>query len=516
MKLSKKVKIGLFILLIVLNLILRYPVIPHEIGSDSLEIHCLANSISEFGEARWWVHPLGIIGMYPGSYASAAPFLLSGVSQCTGLDVELVIFIYGLIFGLFSMFAAYIVAGEIYDNDLFKFLVAFGFSVSPGILAYSTWTAPARSPFIILLPLFLYALLKSRNHHLRFGLITIILALLLLATHHIAVYLIPIFAACFLVTIVYKLKKHINVIKKVIKKSESLMPLFIILAFCVMFAYPFLTHKFMVGGSRWDYNTYKEYLRYIGILAFLAIGGFVYLVFKPNKRYEEWSLLTMLMVLTVFIQQQMYMKWFILIFAFLLAGIGLLNLFKVLEKRERKSIALIIIVFLLLSVFMGSFFQYWRPDGRFTNYIKDDTYAAGLWFKENINGSSVSSPEVVGLRIGAISGKPMFVGPASVSQAYEFVDVKKEFTLIKNPITSEEFWMNSPYKRVAGTDARSYWNGLMKREYNSPRGSELVSKFNLSYAIDGPRGGSKFLNSIKYAEKKSIYDNGKIRVWCLN
>ena len=519
MKLSKKAKIGLFILLILLNLILRYPVIYHEIGGDSLEIHSLANSLSIFGEASWWVHPLGIIGMYPSTYASAVPFLLSGVSQCTGLDVELVIFIYGLIFGLFSIFAGYIVAGEIYNNDLFKFLVAFGFSVSPGILAYTTWTAPARSPFIIILPLFLYALLKSRKHHLRYGLITVILALLLLATHHLAFYLIPVFAVCFLVTIVYELKEHIGVIKRVIKRSESLMPLIILSAFCLMFAYPFMTHKFMVGGSRWDYSVYKEYARYTGILVFLAIGGFAYLVFKQNKRYEEWSLLSMLLVLTVFIQQQMYMKWFILIFAFLLAGIGLLNLFKLFEKKNKKGIAIILIIFLLLSVFVGSFFQYWRPSGRMMDYIEDDTFATGLWFKENINGSSVpsSESEMVGFRIGAISGKPVFSGVSSVAQAYGFVDSNKEFTLKKLPITSEEFWMCSPYKRVAGSDARGYYNDLMKREYNSPRGSELVSKFNLSYVIGiSEGGGSKFLNSIIYDEKEVIYDCGRINVWCLN
>jgi hypothetical protein len=454
--------------------------------------------------------------MYPGTYASAVPFLLSGISQCTGLDVELVIFLYGLIFGLFSMCVGYIVAGEIYDNDVFKFLVAFGFSISPGILAYSTWTAPARSPFIIILPLFVYALLKSRKHHLRFGLITVILALLLLATHHLAFYLIPIFAAFFLVTLVYIVKEHIGVIKKIIKRSETLMPLFVILAFCVMFAYSFMSHKFMIGGSRWNFLTYQEYLRYIGILVFLAIGGFAYLVFKPNKRYEEWSLLSMLLVITVFIQQQMYMKWFIIIFAILLAGIGLLNLFKLFEKKRKKGIALIIIVFLLLSVFMGSFFQYWRPDGRFTNYIQDDTYSTGLWFKENINGSSVPDSEAVGFRIGAISGKPVFLGTSSVAHTYGFVDITKEFTFVLDPITSEDFWMRSPHRKVAGSDARNYYYNLLKREYNCPRGSELVSKFNLTHVIGTPWGGSEFLNSVIRDDKEVIYDNGKIRVWCLN
>ena len=221
MRLSKKVKIELFILLIILNLILRFPVVYHEIGPDSFEMHILANSLTEFGEARWWIHPLSVIGMYPNSYASMISFLLSGISQCTGLDVELIIFIYGLVFGLFSIFASYILAGSIYNNDLFKFLVAFSFSVSPGILTYTTWMANARSPFIILLPLFLYAFIRSRESHLRFGLIAIAFAMLLLATHHLVFYLIPVVAGCLLVTFVYMLKKNAKIVENLLKKYLS-------------------------------------------------------------------------------------------------------------------------------------------------------------------------------------------------------------------------------------------------------------------------------------------------------
>jgi len=529
MKLSKKVKYGLFILLIILNLILRYSVTHHEIFNDSFEMHILANSLSEFGEARWWVCPLAIIGMYPNSYASATPFLLSGISQCTGLDVELVIFIYGLIFGLFCMFAGYIVAGEIYDNDLFKFLVAFGFSTCQGILTYTTWTAPARSPFIIILPLFLYALLKSRKHHLRFGLITLILALLLLATHHLVFYLIPIFAACFLVTLVYKLKEHIDVIKRVIKRSENLMPLFVISGFCLMLAYPFMTHKFMTVGGRWTNLAlmFNEYPRYIGILVFFAVGGFAYLVFKQKKSYEEWSLLTMLLFLSVFVFEERYMKWFILIFAILLAGVGFMNLTKLREDEEKKKHAILaIIIFLLLSVSFSGYFQFLnfhsKPSSTMERYIEDSTYTTGLWIKESLNGKGICNDRWIGWRIGAISGFPLLTGSATADQAYGFVDVR-EFELVRVPITSEEFWIQSPYRRVTGTVSDGYWQYIMQNEYDSNKASNLLSRFNLTHVVENTRtqGGwlshhgyrsSEFMRSI-YEEKDCIYDCGNTNIW---
>lgn len=524
MKISNKTKFELFILLIVLNVILRYAVVPHELFPDSFEMHILANSLSEFGEARWWVHPLSIIGMYPNSYASAISFILSGVSQCTGLDVELVIFIYGLIFGLFSMFAGYIVAGEIYDDDLFKFFVAFAFSTSQGILAYTTWTAHARSPFIVIFPLFLYALLHfGKQQNLRFGLITVVLSFLLLATHHLTFYLIPVFAACFLVKLVYKLKERI----KFIRISENSIPFLIISAFFLMFLYPFMTHKFMsaVLSSRWDPFVFKEYLRYIGILIFLAIGGFANLVFKPNKKYEEWSLLAMLLFFTVFIYQEMYTKWFILLFAILLSGVGFMNLNRVCGvKRKYASVA--IVFFLLLSICFSSYFQFlhtYQTNPSCKRYVEDNTYMTAQWIQKNMEGTGICNDRMIGWRICALSGFQFITGSYSYDQAYGFVDVS-EFELVKLPYTSEDFWIDSPYDIVAGIDADEYWMQLMQTEYDSNRGSELISRFNLTNVVENTRiqgkqlsffhrmSDSKFMQSIS-GEKNRIYDTGTEIIW---
>ena len=131
MKLSKKSKIELFSLLIILNVILRFQVVPNEIFPDSFVMHIMVNSLNEFGYAKWFLHPLSVIGLYPASYSSSMQFLLSGISQTTGLEMRWVIFLYCVFIGLLSMFAAYLMAGAIMNDDLFKFLVAFAFSTSP-------------------------------------------------------------------------------------------------------------------------------------------------------------------------------------------------------------------------------------------------------------------------------------------------------------------------------------------------------------------------------------------------
>jgi hypothetical protein len=519
MKFSNKTKLILFALLITLNLILRYQLVHHETGIDSFEMHILANSISEFGEARWWTNPFAIVGMHPNSYASAISFTISGISQCSDIDIELSILVYSIILGIFSIFASYILAGMLYDDDFFKFIIAFGFSTCQGILTYSTWTANARSPFVILLPLFLYALWQSRKNFLRFGLITVSITLLLFTTHHLFVYLMPVFAAYFTVVVAYELAKHI----RFIKIPEELMPFLIIFAFCLMFAYPFITHKFMTADSRWVNLTFmlNEYPRYIGILVFLLPGGYAYLISKPNKQFEEWSLLVMLMFLTVFVFEERYMKWFIIIFVILLTGIGLMNL-KRLGERRKKCAAIAVTIFLLLSVCFSGYFQFLHTY-RAEKTIDENSYITALWTKGKMDGVGICNSRWRAWKITAISALPLLTGSSTADQAYGLVDVR-EFQLVKLPITSEEFWRDSPYKRVKGTVSDGYWQLIMKHYYTS-KGYQWIPRFNITYLIEeaGLHGhwashhghGSSPFVKVVYDTKNCIYDSGKLKVWNL-
>jgi len=518
MKFQNITKLRLFALLIILNLILRYQLTHHETGLDSFEMHILANSISEFGEARWWTTPLAVVGMYPNSYASAMPFILSGISQVSGKDIELVIFFINTLFAIFSIFASYILAGMLYDDDIFKFLVAIGFSTSPGILTYSTWTVNARSLVVILLPLLLYALLKSRKNHLKFGLIIIFITLLFFASHHLFYYTLPLFAAYFIVASIYKYNIYINLNKK----YHKFLPIIIILAFCLMLAFPFLTHKFMTVGSRWDNLElmFNEYPRYIGILLFLSIGGFVHLIFKPNKRFEEWSFLVMLIFLTVFVFEERYMKWFIQIFAILLAGMGMINL-KRLRKIKRTHAAIVISIFLVLSICFSGYFQFLRDYGYRT--IDENTYTTALWTKDKFDGVGICNSRWTTWKITSISALPFLTGSSTADQAYGLVDVH-EFELKKRSITSEEFWMDSPYKRVKGTVSDGYWQLIMDK-YHDSKGYQWIPRFNITYLIEdvGLEGywtshhGNRYSPFVKvvYDTKNCIFDNGKLRVWKL-
>jgi len=531
MKLSKRIKIKLFTLLIALNIILRIPFFPHEYGMDSFVIHALANSVSTFGRAEWWLSPLSIFGLYPYSECSAVPFVLSGISQTIGIDMEKVILLFCITLGLFTVFAAYIMAGQIIDDDLYKFLVAFGFSLSPAILNYLTWTIAARAPFIALLPLFVYSLLKCRTYKLRYGFSTLILFVLLFATHHLVYFLIPVFIGYFIVVISYKLKSHSKF--KSIKIPEKYITFALIIAFLVMFAIPFQTRRLLEVGSRYEAVNmlfFGNLPRYAGVLGVFAIGGFAYLLFKSNKRFEEWSLLFIMLFLMPLLYVETYMKWFIPCFILLLGSIGLINILKS-EGKKRKYAILVVISFLLLSVSFSSFYQHWRTGGGgvklFDNYMKESTYIAGLWVKENVvNGLTISNDvNTIGIRAFAVSGVPHLTGYYnSVDLAYGLFNVS-ELKLVKKSITEEDYWFNGPYGLIGGYSSGRCWGDIIGNSYEYYE-SRYRSEFNFTHfvenkKIDGRRvfGSdivypSPFLDSI-HEEKECVYDNGNVRIWDL-
>ena len=520
MKFSHKYNIFLLALLIILNLLLRWFVSNHELMIDSYEMHLLANSISEFGEARWWVSPLSIVGMYPNSYASMISFLISGMSQINGISIDKAIFIYSILFGLLSIFGSYLLAGMLYDDDFYKFVVAFGFSLSPGVLAYTTWTANARSPFIIILPLFFYALLKSNKNFVKFKLICIIFAILLFVTHHMSYYLFLLFASYSIVKIIYFVD-----INKYVKyaKLNDFLPLITASAFILLFLYTFLTGKFLTVSSKWDnlFQMITEYPRYIGVLIFLSIGGLVHLLFKPNKRKEEWILLCSLVLLTPLLPQMMYTKWFILIFAFLLAGIGFLSLVKI-SVLNKKYVS-VIIVFLLLSVTFSGYYQYLN-DRKFDTMISDNEYFTSMWIEQFSDGTHISNNRWDGWKISSFSGGHFLTGSSTSDQAYGFIDVKA-YNLTNVPITSEDFWLSSPFKRIDGYTSDGYWHVIMKRDIDNNWNKQLMNKFQIVRLVEHTLYNNQWLShhgvdaslyviSVS-TSKDCIYDSGDFNIWNL-
>ena len=516
MKLTKRVRFELLIGLIVLNLILRYPATPHEIGWDTFVVHILANSVSEFGSANWWVHPLSIGGFYPNSYASSVPFLVSGISQCTCIDMEWAVWLFCTLTGFFAIFFAYIMAGAIRDDDLFKFLVAFGYSLAPGLLYFSTWQLSARGLFIVLLPLFIYLVLKSRTS-LKHAPLIFILFMVLVVTHHLFYFIIPVILSCVALVILYKIRGHVN-----IKIPDSIVNITFIVLFFIMLSEPFITYRFISEtGSRYAWIQFLAitYARHVGILLIFAISGFIYLSLKGGKKFEDWFLLLTLLCFAPLLYMYRYSKWVFVIFAIILAGISLTNVARAYNSRKGRYALAILVIGLLLSVSFSGFYQHYRNvdegSSRNERYMEDETYIAGLWIKDHINKNMFGN-DAVSTRVFSISEVPTLIGFGTIDLTYGFTDIT-DLNISKVSPSSTMYYFEGPYIRTPRTPYTGYYVSLLNEvEFDSYWGRPIISRYNISYVIENEDiGDNPFIRSI-HREKDNIYDNAKIRVWCLD
>jgi len=516
MKFSKQNTYALVALLIILNIIFRYPTTPHQIGWDSFTINLLANSISEFGYAKWWIHPASIGGFYPYSYASVVPFILSGISQCTGIGMQCIIWLFCVLIGIFSASTAYLMAGAIKDDDVFKYVVALIYSTSTGILYFTTWTVSTRGLFIVLLPLFIYLLLKCRISIAKYSILTLILFVVLLITHHLFFYIIPVVVSYFILTIFHKLNIHV-IFDKIPKNVVNFA---IFACFLGIFAIYLPQHPSSV-------SQYNDYLRMIGFPLIFMIGGFSYILLKPVKSFEEWFLLMVLLGLTPMLNIEIYTKWFLLAFAFLLIGVAITNVATVGMQEQthitkRKYATTFVVVLLLFSTIFAGYYQYLHflnEPGPSVRYMEDRAYIGALWMKDAIDKDKnmVATTGYRDYRVFAISEVPMLTGSSTVDLTYGFVDPDKLEVKQSRSYLSPGFYIHSPYTLVDHRKTIWYIGAIKISDINDHNSwaYRLTSRLNLSYCMEDMIYPTTFTRSLQQT-KNNLYDNGKIRVWCLD
>lgn len=521
MKIKRSLKCLLISLTFILNLVLRYPATPHEIGWDSFVIHISANSISSFGYIKWWLDPTSIFGFHPYSYASSVPLLLSGISQNMAIDMEWTVWLFSTMIGVFSLFTAYLMAGAIEEDDFFKILVSIIYSTLGGILYFTTWTVSTRGLFIVLLPLFVYNLLKTRSS-LKHIILLPLIFLLLATTHHLFYYLAIPTIAYLMVQILFRFnnlkiylgfpKRNPNINPNIIQSS------ILLLCFIIMFIIPFFTRTFIVGGSRYVYliSQFIEYSRHIGILIICIFGAVLYLMAKHNKTFEELFLLIMFIGITPLIYVEKYTKWFFLPIAVLLIGIGLKNTIESTIDKKRNYAPLAVILLLTLQISFGGYFQYLNnlnDSDINTRYMREETYIGALWIKDNINKSLFGNDITTSQRIFSIAEIPTLTGSSFDDLAYGFVDPENLNVTLERSYLSLGFYLYDPY---VDCNPSTSWNlnSIIRTSINE-RGSYAqrgIKKFNLSYFIENRYFQNTFSISVKDTEKK-IYDNGVIKIW---
>jgi len=576
MNFSKKVNYTLLAFLVLLNIIIRYPTTSHKMGVDSFFIHGLANSISANGYAKWAVNPLSLFGLYPYSYPTAVPYLLSGVSQCMGLNMEWTIFLVAIFIGIFGMFSAYLMAMEVKNDSLFAFLVAFVFSTSPIFLHLTIWTTSARPLLIALLPLLIWSLLKYyHKKDKKYMFFSIVFLIILATVHRTAWLIIPIFLAYFTAMSIQRIKGKLQISKKMLTSllatlllitlifciiilTSNILPLILLpfvayflnsflqkidkkirtpviisavlaLLFVCAFIVQFLQIEFY-KGIWYNYQTgyfFKgtdlhilllnmicNYGGHTGILIVFGVVGIVILLFKPEKKFNDWFILLSMLFLTPLVALGVYLSLFLLPFFSILISIGLRKVITISWVKKYAFPAIIGCLLISLS-FSGFMINHWRSSEigstNETWLMKDETYSASLFLKEYGYGAFISDDGIIGFRISASSsGVPLFSGSYAWPFAYGFTEEADIIGFL--PIIPTSFDYIYEINDTVGRDLYR----LLGVDCDNTTAKEILSKYTICYYVENNHVHSQdiFFKSVREKRYK-IYDDGVESIWYL-
>ncbi len=504
----------MFVLLIILNIILRLPSTPHELGWDSFAIHTTANTVSTFGHAKWWLNFSSVFGFYPYSYASAVPFLLSGMSQLALMEMEQTILLFCILIGLLSALTAYLMANSIFEDQLFAFIVALLYSTSSGILYFTTWTVSTRGLFIVLLPLFYYLLLKSRQSK-KYLLLLPPFYVYLAAIHHLFYFLAIPIIALLLSEFIFR--------TKIVDYFEDIHPSFqsflVIVFFVLMLIFPIFVPGFIGSDPLPELiNTQiLEYLRFTGVLILIFAGSLFYLIFKKKKTYGEWFILISLIGFTPFFYVANYGKWFFLSLAFIMIGIGLMNVIFVFLKRSDRSLTVVLSILILAGLVFSCYFQFINYlENTDDRYMNEETYQVSVWMKESIEGPAFAGERYFGIRVLSIAEVPMLTGQGFNDISYGFVDPDSlEITKVHS-VFSPYFYLYDPYKEANSSSSWKLW-AIQTTSFTTPNSyaQRIIKHYGFSHFVNNRDYPSTFARSIEATEPK-LYDSGTMNVWMLS
>ena len=572
MKFSKRVNYTLLAFLALLNLVFRIPMTPHGVDTvDSTYIWGLANSISTFGYAEWILHPLSFFGLYPLSYPSTVPTILSIVSQASGLDVEHVILLFGFVLGILGMFGAYIMALAIRKDYLFAFLTAFAFSLAPVFIEYTRWTATARNLFIALLPLLIWSLLCYHNKNQgkwKYLLLALIVLVVLGSTHRMFL-LMPLVIIAYFVTISIQFIKNLSLEKKALSKKHKLTERKIFLISVMLFAFAFLIQFSNLSFYRdiwYDYQTgaffesksplililnmSTNYMGHIGILILFGLVGLLFLLRKRNKDFGELFVVVTLLFLTSISALGLYVSLFILPFASVLIAIGLLESIRIVERsvrttklkdkaetipiknNENAKTKAIVFSIITISLILSTCFSIYMinrhmhlPIGETgdTTWMNDGTYNTGLFLKkEGGDKPFLSNDVLIAGRIRAVSGVSSFSGGIYGLISGFIRDAELETRPIKLADISSN--MDYFYLLVSRPNIDRDVRRIYDYDCDDSRSKQIAYKYDINYVVMnnnliGKRTGweyktypSKYMMSI-YKKEVRVYDNNLESVW---
>lgn len=161
---SRRTIYALVLTLVLVSVALRYPLLDHErFQTDSYFIHDLSQSIVDQGMAKWTINPLSYFGLYPISYPSGVPFLISELSIMTGTSVEFSILLLNMFLGVIFCLALLCLGREFIVRPEFALLVVLFGMLGARFVDTTYWNGSARGTGIIMMTMLVLVFFKASS-----------------------------------------------------------------------------------------------------------------------------------------------------------------------------------------------------------------------------------------------------------------------------------------------------------------------------------------------------------------
>lgn len=544
--LSKRVVLTVLVFIFLLNIVLRFPTTPHEIGNDGFMNHSLARYISRDGYASWHTTPLSFFGFGSFTYPAGYQFLLSGISQLTGLSLEISVLLISLVVGIMGALFGFLMSREIFKDDFMALISAFLFSTAPLFLRITNWNASARQLLMVFMPLFVFILLRTdfvkkaeKKNFIgmeKYSTLALIMLVVMGMMHRLAIYLIFVVAAFALSLVLFKMKNTLTIRTGIMdfKQHTRLMFLFLLFWFGIisLFVYMQLNNVGPYNGMNLWYkyqngflfsgsgtftilsNMVIDYGSSFGILSLLGIVGVVTLFRQRSKNFAPVFLISALILLSPLFTIGLYTQILVFIFFFIIISLGIHSLTqnRKLKKAAVPLLALLLVVSASFSIFMVNHWQQTSPSGsdNMTVTEYDTALYSDVYFSPN--DTFISNHQVIGNRILSIADIQFLTEDFPYPVIYGWVDkndAKQEFNLDaiiqnKTPIVVSplESRIRDDSRRVVLNDVRLT--------------TAILDRYNVEYMIESPRtsGSRKIVESLENCRYK-LYDNGNEKIWKL-
>jgi len=541
-KLSNKTVLFCLLALISLSIVLRYPSMPHQIGSDGFFNNAMVKFIIEDGRASWILSPFSYMGLGPFAYPAAIHFLIASMSQVANLPIEESLVFFNIILGICGVLFCFMMVKEMSGNNEIALLSSFFYSISPEFVWLTRWNGSSRSMvmvFFLLLIFFLFRTQYARRTESHSGYfeskftVLAILILIVIPTMH-RMWIFAIF-----IIIGYMMARPIHSAKKMMKMRAGLWSrkkhnkittaiFFTWIATIMIFIYAQLNNILFYNGMNlwWKYqnglffsgksletllmNMVIDYWSGWGILSAFFILGAILLFRARNKNFMSIFLLGSILFIAPIATLGLYSKLILILFIMPLAVIGIFWLLN-LKRLKKVALPLLMVLIVISCGFSVAMISHWEGQ---TGSMTESEYDCALYVKYNLkdNDTYITNNQVFGNKVLSVADCQFLTEGFLYPVVFKWVE-KEDIALLfdwKTMINKYSIEIEYPEELVITMDHRQILLGdVDNTEY-------LRSIYNVNYALDNRVNTFTYwIEPSLHETRYTIFANSEGKVWYL-